>query len=108
MSKKTESKTVKVTFLKSPKGFGYSAPKTYDLPEDEAKKFTKEGVAVTSTKVLPDEFPAREILIAAGFETVADVKKASEGKHFNESKIPNLTGAKASAVRIYLKRISLA
>lgn len=66
----------KLTFKKNPQGFAYTAPNTYEVPDALAAEFVAAGVADESSPVLPAKFPARKKLIAAGLESIDDIRAA--------------------------------
>lgn len=90
------TQTTTLYFLKTPIRFAYFAGHTYDVPNQYVKAFIREGIAREATKVLPKEVPARDKLIAAGFETIDDLKSAAK-KEF-----PPLTQDEVKALTAYL------
>lgn len=73
----------KLYFIRSPKGYGYHAGHVHEVPEDQAKKFKKSGVARPATKTLPKDIPGRKALIDAGYETIQEVKEISDFSEIN-------------------------
>ena len=75
---------MKIQFIKSAAGFAYSAGMQADLPEEVVKPLIEQGFAFPIEQLkepesdLPEDFPAREILIKEGLVTMADVMAAKE------------------------------
>lgn len=66
----------KLTFKKNPPGYAYTAPNTYEVPDALADQLVADGSAFESSPVLPPKFPARKKLIAAGLDTIEDIRAA--------------------------------
>ena len=75
---KSKEKYVPVYFRKAPPKTGYFAGRVHDVPESKAKQYIKDGYGTKPTEVLPKDFPYRKELIAAGIETVDEVKDAKD------------------------------
>jgi hypothetical protein len=65
----------KITFTETPEGYAYTAPYTYEVSDELAKKFVSEGVAELATPVLPEGFPARNQLIELGYDTIESIRE---------------------------------
>lgn len=73
-------KYVELYFRKVPPKTGYFAGKVYPVPEDKAKEYLKDGYCTEPTQVLPKDVPYRKELIAAGIETLDEIKSAKDIK----------------------------
>jgi hypothetical protein len=76
---------VRVQWLKSHPEFSYFAGDNSTLPADKAAILSKSGhinifpgVEDKDVNTLPEDLPCREILFAAGFDSVEKVKEAGE------------------------------
>lgn len=75
---------MKIKFIKSAAGFAYGAGMQADLPDEMAQPLVEQGFAFPVKELkepesdLPEDFPAREILIKEGLVNMADVKAAQE------------------------------
>lgn len=96
MSKK-DVKRQKLYFMTSPKGFGYHAGRVYDVPEEQAGKFVEQGYARSPKQTLPKDFPHREKLIEAGFESVEAIENADD-----LTKVKGLGDASVKEIAEYL------
>jgi len=79
-------KYLKVKFLKHHPEFSYSAGDIGTVSDDKAASLLKTGHVIVLPEAdeddkenpLPEDFPARDILFAAGFATPEDVQAAGE------------------------------
>jgi len=71
-------KRERLFFLQRPPGSGYFAGHTEDVPKGLAKNYKNLGYARPATPVLPDDLPGRDELIAAGVESVDELKDMSK------------------------------
>ena len=68
----------KLHFKKTPPGTGYHAGMVVNVPEHVAKDMVGGGYAVPATPVLPNDLPGRDAFIAAGYETVEQIKSLED------------------------------
>lgn len=71
-------KREKLYFLHSAPGYGYHAGETEDVPVKMAREFKKQGIARSATETLPEDLPARDKLMIAGFETEEEVEEIED------------------------------
>jgi uncharacterized protein YdaT len=74
----TKEKLVEMTFVKTPPGYAYVAPNTYEVPEKLANKLNKQGFCYASDKVLPVDIPFRKELIDANIDTLDELKSEND------------------------------
>jgi predicted flap endonuclease-1-like 5' DNA nuclease len=75
---KKKGKLKKLYFEKAPPGTGYFANHVHLVPEKMAKEFVKGGYARQTTQTLPEDLPGREAFIAAGIETLDEIKELDD------------------------------
>lgn len=84
---------IKIEFRSVPPGSAYFAGTIAEVPEYLAEQYIDAGHAKRLTGTLPEDFPGREQLIAAGIFTTAEIKAVA--------KLEDLPGiGKATAERI--------
>jgi len=79
-------KLIKVKFLKAHPEFAYSAGSVGEVTEENAARLLNSGYIIILPEdgnedvvnTLPEDFPARDILFAEGFDTAEKVKEAGE------------------------------
>lgn len=71
-----------IKFMKPAPGYAYSEGNTADLfPDEEATRLVEEGYAISFAEAepisdLPDDFPARALLVAEGIHTLEQVQSS--------------------------------
>ena len=74
-----------VKIKKSIKGYGYFGGETVSLPDEDATRFVNEGIAIVvqdtegkDENELPEDMPARAVLLDNGFTAIEQVLAARE------------------------------
>ena len=68
------SERKKLHFKKTPPGTGYHAGQVVSVPADIADEMVAGGYAGEPTPVLPNDLPGRDHFIAAGYESIDQIR----------------------------------